>query len=32
VTVPYCTGSRLPNMLWLMPWSMRIFIGVLSKK
>src|SRR5688500_16311214 len=27
VTVPYCTGSRLPNMLWLMPCSMRIFMA-----
>ena len=25
VIVPYCFGSRLPNMLWLMPWSIRIF-------
>jgi hypothetical protein len=24
--VPYCAGSRLPNMAWLMPWSMTIFM------
>jgi hypothetical protein len=24
--VPYCAGSRLPNILWLMPWSMTMFI------
>ena len=30
VMVPYCLGSRLPNMLWLMPCSMRIFIACLS--
>src|SRR5882672_1658482 len=26
VMVPYCLGSRLPNMLWLMPWSMSTFM------
>jgi hypothetical protein len=25
VIVPYCFGSRFPNMLWLMPCSIRIF-------
>jgi hypothetical protein len=30
VTVPYWTGSRLPNMLWLTPCGIRIFFMVCS--
>jgi hypothetical protein len=32
VIVPYCAGSRLPNMSWFIPWSIRIFIQTTLQK